>query len=197
VEASGYKSITLTDTGTAVILFNDGRELTVAAHVAEGLQRARAEEGLPPIPVTRATTATPMAGDGDVAQPDLLKLSRDRIAERAPPTVFPVSLVPRQWKVTIGGQIEGVTDDPRFPALFEAALASDPEVNLIKFGEPSRPLMASAVLLVSAPESHIVHVLGMDILKRNLHVAAQAIIGDKPYGWALEVEVEPFPSQPH
>lgn len=175
MEAVGYKSIAFSYSGDAVIFFNDGRELSVPGYVAEKLLQTRAEEGLPPIPVTRATSPEPVADDSDLTAPD--------------------TATTRQWKVTLGCQVDEVTNDSRFSALFEAALDSDPQVDMIHFGGPSLPHGASAVLLVSATEMTKAEVLGMDILKRNLHVAAQAIVGDKPYGRALQVQVEPFPSQ--
>jgi hypothetical protein len=139
--------------------------------------RARAEVGLLKIPVTRATSPAPVADHGGIAVPDLLTT--------------------RQWNVTIGCQVEEVTDDPRFPALFEVALTSDPEVPMIQFGVPSLPHCATVVLIISAAERNTADVLGLNVLKRNLHVAAQTIVGDKPYGRAIRVGVEPFPSPPH
>jgi hypothetical protein len=59
---------------------------------------------------------------------------------------------PRDWKVTIGGRIDGVTNDSRFPAFFEAALNADPEVHMIQFGEANWPHFVSAVLRISAPD---------------------------------------------
>lgn len=98
--------------------------------------------------------------------------------------------ITREWKVTIGGQIEEVANDPRFPALFEAALTSDPEVNMIQFGEPTKPRAASAVILISAVDLSAALALGQDIPSRNFHVVARAIFGDKPYRWALQVEAK-------
>jgi hypothetical protein len=172
MEAFGYKSIAFGDSGDAVIYLMDGRELSVPGHVAEGLLRARAEEGLPPIPVTRATPSESITDRGDIAVPD-----------RA---------TPRQWKVTICGRIEEVTDDPRFPALFEAALSSDLEADVIQFNEPSLPHTTSAVLKISEVSNQAAEAIGLAILRRNLRVAALAIIGDEPYGWAAEVKSEPL-----
>ena len=103
----------------------------------------------------------------------------------------------QEWKGTIGGRIEEVTDDPRFSALFEAALKSDPEVDMIQFDESSWPHTTSAALLISASSMNDAIALGQDILSRNLRVAAQAIIGDKPYGSALQVGAELLSSPPH
>ena len=71
MEAVGYKSITFTNTGEAVLFLNDGTALTVPARVAEKLLRARAGEGLPQIPVTRATAGTSVADNGDIKVPAL------------------------------------------------------------------------------------------------------------------------------
>lgn len=190
----GYKSITFTETDEAVIFLDDGRELTVPSHVAERLLRTRAEEGLAQIAVTRATSATPVVENGVVAESDLPMPAGTRSTEPPPLSVNPDPLVSKQWKVTIGCQVDEVTDDPRFLALFKAALVSDPEVSMIQFGEPSLSHGASAVLLISAAVRNAAEALGKDILKRNLHVAARALIGDKPYDSILEVRVEPFPS---
>jgi hypothetical protein len=172
MEAFGYKSIAFGDSGDAVIYLMDGRELSVPGHVAEGLQRARAVEGLPPIPVTRATSPEPITEHSDIAVPD--------------------KATPRQWKVTICGRIEEVTDDPRFPALFEAALSSDLEADVIQFNEPSLPHTTSAVLKISEVSNQAAEAIGLAILRRNLRVVALAIIGDEPYGWAAEVKSEPL-----
>jgi hypothetical protein len=103
----------------------------------------------------------------------------------------------QEWKVTISGQVDEVTDDPRFPALFEAALTSDPDVNMIQFDEQSWPHVASAVLLISAKEMKDAIAIGQDILSRNMHVTAQAIIGDQPYGRAFQVGAELLSSPRH
>ena len=99
----------------------------------------------------------------------------------------PIMSKSQEWKVTISGQIEEVTDGPRFLALFEAALTSDPEVIVIQFNEPSWPHMASAVLLISAADLKEALAMGQVILSRNMHVAAQATIGDQAYGRAFQV----------
>jgi hypothetical protein len=103
---------------------------------------------------------------------------------------------PRDWKVTIGGRIDGVTNDSRFPAFFEAALNADPEVHMIQFGEANWPHFVSAVLRISAPDPNVADALGQDILRRNLRVAARAIIGDERYSWEMQVAREPFISSP-
>ena len=68
----------------------------------------------------------------------------------------------QEWKA-IGGRIEGVFDDPRFAALFEAALNSDAETNMIQFQMPSGPHLASVVLLNSAADMKVAITLGQDI----------------------------------
>jgi hypothetical protein len=176
MEFSGYESIAFSYTGEAVIYLNDGREISVPGHVAEKLLRQRAEEGLRQIPVTRATSPAPVVDQCEIAVPG--------------------TLMTRQWKVTISCQVDEVTDDPSFAGLFEVALTSDPKVHMIQFGVSSLPHWVSAVLLVAAAESTTAEAIGLSILKRNLDVGAQAIIGDKPYGTAFQVGVEQFPSSP-
>lgn len=93
MEAVGYKSITFTDTGEAVLFLNDGTALTVPAHVAEKILRVRAGEGLPQIPVTRAASGTCVADNGDINVPALAIPARDRQPKPLPPSVIPVPLV--------------------------------------------------------------------------------------------------------
>ena len=98
----------------------------------------------------------------------------------------------RDWKVTIGAQVDGVTSDPRFPSLFEAALLGDPEVVMIQFGESKWPHIVSAVVRISAIDSSSADALGLEILRRNIRTVAFEIIGGEPSHWELRVARELF-----
>lgn len=101
----------------------------------------------------------------------------------------------RQWNVTLGGRIDGVTDNQAFPALFESALTSDPGVKIVKFNLPTFPHTTSAVIRISAVDKTTAEGLGQEVLLRNLRIAARAIIGEKNFGWTIGVSAEPITTQ--
>ena len=101
----------------------------------------------------------------------------------------------RRWNVTIGGRIEGVTNDPEFPALFESALASDPEVKIVKLIQPTFPHTTSAVILISAANKETAEAHGRAILLRNLRTVARENFDDKDFGWTIRVSAEAITTQ--
>ena len=101
----------------------------------------------------------------------------------------------RRWNVTIGGRIEGVTDNQGFPALFESALTSDPDVKIVQFNHPTFPHTTSVVVLISAVNKKAAEAQGQDVLLRNLRIAARAIIGEDDFGWTFRVSAEPITTQ--
>jgi hypothetical protein len=96
----------------------------------------------------------------------------------------------RRWNVTIGGRIDGVTDNQGFPALFESALMSDPEVKVVQFNRPTFSHTTSAVVLISAVDKNTAEAQGQEILLRNLRIAARAVIGKENFGWTIRVSAE-------
>ncbi len=96
----------------------------------------------------------------------------------------------RRWNVTIGGRIDGVTDNQGFPALFESALISDPEVKIVEFTQPTFPHTTSAVVLISAVDKKTAEAQGQETLLRNLRIAARAVIGEENFGWTIRVSAE-------
>jgi hypothetical protein len=108
-----------------------------------------------------------------------------------------VSVVPnvRRWNVTIGGRIDGVTDDQGFPTLFESALTSDPKVKLVHFNQSTFPHTTSAVVLVSAVNKETAEAQGQDVLLRNLRIAARAIVGDNNFGWVTSASAAPITNE--
>lgn len=59
MEARRYRGIAFTSTGKAALLLGNGEWLVVSAAQGENLVRARAEEGLPPIPVVEPPDVLP------------------------------------------------------------------------------------------------------------------------------------------
>jgi hypothetical protein len=96
----------------------------------------------------------------------------------------------RRWNVTIGGRIDGVTDNQEFPALFKSALTSDPEVKIVQFNQPTFPHTTSAVVLISAVDKQTAEAEGQEILLRNLRIAARAVIGEENFGWTIRVSAD-------
>jgi hypothetical protein len=94
-----------------------------------------------------------------------------------------------RWNVTIRGRIERVTDDPRFPALFEDALASDPDVTLIRVQRHPGPHANPADILISAVDIKDAERKGRDIMKQILKLAADTF-GVERYGWTVSAGAE-------
>jgi hypothetical protein len=96
---------------------------------------------------------------------------------------------PHEWNVRIGGRVERVTDDPRFPALFEEALISDPDVTLVRFQQHPWPHANSANIVISAITKKDAEDKGHDIMKQILKRAAEAF-GAERYGWVVSAGAE-------
>lgn len=62
--AIGYTGVEFTPSGQAILSLEDGRTVTVPASVGQRILHGRAEEGLPPLPVTGAPpgAVSPMGG---------------------------------------------------------------------------------------------------------------------------------------
>ena len=95
----------------------------------------------------------------------------------------------RQWIVRIGGRVERVTDDPRFPTLFVETLTSDPAITLVRFQQHPWPHANSADILISATTKKDAEIKGRDIMKRILKLAGEAF-GVERYGWVVSVGAE-------
>jgi hypothetical protein len=95
----------------------------------------------------------------------------------------------RHWSVRIAGRVEKVSDDPRFPALFENALMSDPDVTLVRFQQHPWPHANSADIVISATDKKAAEAKGHDIMKQILTLAAQAF-GVERYGWVVSAGAE-------
>ena len=101
----------------------------------------------------------------------------------------------RRWNVTIGGRIEGITDDKEFPALFESALTSDSEVKIVKLIQPTFPHTTSAVIRISAANKETAEAHGQVILLRNLRTIARENFEDKDFGWTIRVSAKAITTQ--
>lgn len=95
------------------------------------------------------------------------------------------------WRVTIGATIEGVSDDPRFAPLFEAALERDLVVRGVEAGVRPSDCDVSAVLVVRAPDGPSADRRGMEILKGAIEAAMSELNHTEPVRRALQVRREP------
>jgi hypothetical protein len=102
------------------------------------------------------------------------------------------------WNVTIRGRIEGVSDDPRFPPLFEKALESNPDVALVRFQQYPWPHANSADIVITAVDKKDAEAKASDVMRKILKDAAEAL-GISPYGWTVGVSAELISGQgePH
>ena len=95
----------------------------------------------------------------------------------------------RQWSVRIGGRVERVSDDPRFPALFEDALMSDPDVTLVRFQQHPWPHANAANIVILATDKEDAETKGHDKMKQILTLAARAF-GVEGYAWVVSAGAE-------
>lgn len=82
-----------------------------------------------------------------------------------------------------------MSDDPRFPVLFEEALVSNPDVTLVRFQQHPWPHANSADLVISATDKKDAEVKGRDIMKQILTLATDAF-GVDQYGWVVSAGAE-------
>jgi hypothetical protein len=94
-----------------------------------------------------------------------------------------------QWKVKIGGRVESVSDDYRFPTLFEDALKSNPDVTLLRFQQHPWPHANSADIVISAIDKKEAESKGSDIMRQILKLAADSFGVDR-YGWTVSAGAE-------
>lgn len=95
----------------------------------------------------------------------------------------------QQWHVRIGGRVEGVSDDPRFPTLFEEALASNRDVTLTDVQHHPWPHAHSADIVISAIDKKDAQEKGSNIMREVLKNAADTF-GVDGYGWTVSVRAE-------
>jgi hypothetical protein len=94
-----------------------------------------------------------------------------------------------QWKVRIAGRVETVSDDARFPTLFEDALKSNPDVTLVRFQQHPWPHANSADIVIFAIDKKEAEAKGHDIMKQILKLAADSF-GVARYGWTVSAGAE-------
>ena len=97
----------------------------------------------------------------------------------------------RRWRVTISATIEGVSDDPRFPSLFEEALARVPAAQDVESRIRLAGFDVSAILLVRAPDGPSADRTGMEILRGAIDAATRRMTGTGPAHRTLQVRREP------
>jgi hypothetical protein len=95
----------------------------------------------------------------------------------------------RRWSVRVAGRVEGVSDDARFPSLFEDALISDPDVTLLRFHRHPWPHANSADIAIMATDKKQAEAKGRDIMLEILRSSAQALDVER-FGWTVTVGAE-------
>jgi hypothetical protein len=91
-----------------------------------------------------------------------------------------------QWNVTIRGRVEKVSDDPRFPAVFEGALRANPDLTLVRFQRHPWPHANSADIVISAVDKKDAEAKGRDLMEQILRLATHEFGVDR-YAWVVSV----------
>ncbi len=108
-------------------------------------------------------------------------------AQPCEPCPTDVSLA--QWKVSLGGRVEKVTDQPGYLALFEGMLTSDPGVIAVRWQIHDFPHANRAEIVLLASSKSDVETKGREIMKRILRQAASDL-GIGRYGWTVSSSAE-------
>jgi hypothetical protein len=98
---------------------------------------------------------------------------------------------PPQWIVRIAGRIENVSNDRRFPALFEESLRANPNVTLLRFQQDPWPHANSAHIVITATNKKDAEVKGREIMLQILRTAAADFEVER-YGWSVTAGAELF-----
>jgi len=100
----------------------------------------------------------------------------------------------RQWDVTVKGRIEDVTDQDAFPEAFLIALSQADGISVVTFNRPTWPHTTSAVIRLGARNGQEAERAAREVMVQALQRVARAMIGDRPFGWSISVDVQPAAS---
>ena len=94
----------------------------------------------------------------------------------------------REWDVTVGCRTESVTDLESFPATLRAALAADPHISVVSFGEPTWPHTTQVVIRIVAHEKRDAQKTAYEVMLPLFKSAATSVFGDQSFGWTMSVD---------